>query len=669
MWWSAVPAGSGVVAPEQPERPEQLEQPVPPVGRPTAAALVLGEGMLARAVAEALGEPVAGSPVPALVLATDCWDTAAEPVVRGIAREQGLRWLSVRAELSRVVIGPMEVGGQVGCGHCAHLRRGRADEHATELDALRRRHAGPLGTRAPTLLTKLAADTVAALVADELERSAQDPHSARTHHGLLLVNLEDLRVSHHRFLPDPLCGVCGDLPEDTAEAARIALTCRSKLAPRTYRVRRIIDDVEELVDTYVDARTGLIRKIHQDTMGGLVLAGAMMPIRSHPGAVEPGIGRTRSYRSSRMVAVLEAMERYGGVGPGGRRTVVSGSFAELSDHALDPRTLGVHPQQSYQDPDFYYRQFDVDQRCRWVWGYSFARQEPILVPETVAYYHVHSASGDARPFLFEISNGCALGSCLEEAILYGILETAERDAFLMTWYRRIPAPQVDLSTAVDRNIPLVAAMIAAETGYQARIFDTTMEQGIPSVWAMAVDPQHSRPDRPAMVCAAGSNLDPEQAVLNALSELGPILVDLIRRYPQEAERSRAMVQEPDLVLSMQDHSTLYGAAAAYDRVGFLGAEPVDLANMRTAVGDSFSRDDLTEDLREVLRRYSETGLDVIVIDQSTPEHRAAGLACVKTVIPGTVPMTFGYRNRRIDGLARLRSGLTGPLNPHPHPFP
>jgi len=103
--------------------------------------------------------------------------------------------------------------------------------------------------------------------------------------------------------------------------------------------------------------------------------------------------------------------------------------------------------------------------------------------------------------------------------------------------------------------------------------------------------------------------------------------------------------------------------------------------MRARVGGGgFGNPDLRDDLEEALRRYLDTGLDVIVVDQTTPEHRVGGFACVKVIIPGTIPMTFGHHNRRIDGLPRLyeiphklgyrtRPLTPGEINPHPHPFP
>jgi ribosomal protein S12 methylthiotransferase accessory factor len=361
---------------------------------------------------------------------------------------------------------------------------------------------------------------------------------------------------------------------------------------------------------------------------------------------------------------------------------VRASFAEVRDSALDPRTLGLYPPERYGHPGFGFQPFSADRVCSWVWGYSLGRQEPILVPQGYAYYGTHLTDPGDPLFAFETSNGCALGSCLEEAILYALLELAERDAFLMTWYGRLPAPRIRLSSARDRSVPLLAQGIEAETGYQVLAFDTTMEYGIPSVWAMAVCPPGAQ--QPALACAAGAHLDPELAVGRALCELGPIVGDLIQRFADIAPRGRAMAADPSLVVTMDDHSVLYADSEAATRLGFLttGGPSRSFADIRRrhAIAGAFDHADLAGDLTELARRLRRHGLDVIVVNQTTPEHRAGRYYCVKAIVPGLLPMTFGHDNRRTHGLPRLlevpkllgyrdRALLPHETNPHPHPFP
>ena len=150
-------------------------------------------------------------------------------------------------------------------------------------------------------------------------------------------------------------------------------------------------------------------------------------------------GRTNSFAVSELTAILEGLERYCGLEPRGKRTVVHDSYNHLKNQALNPIEVGVHAKEQYESAGFPFAEFDPDRPIDWVWGYSFLQERPILVPELLAYY---SLGGRSQGFVYETSNGCALGGSLEEAIFYGILEVVERDSFLMTWYAQMPLPRL-----------------------------------------------------------------------------------------------------------------------------------------------------------------------------------------------------------------------------------
>jgi ribosomal protein S12 methylthiotransferase accessory factor len=311
---------------------------------------------------------------------------------------------------------------------------------------------------------------------------------------------------------------------------------------------------------------------------------------------------------------------------------------------------------------------------------------PVLVPESCAYFW--TLNHPDRAFLADTTNGCALGSCLEEAIVYGILEVAERDALLLTWHSRIPAAAIDLDATDDREPAITAAAIAQATGYRVRLFDITTEFGIPCVWAMATHPRlcdgaglPPGTDELALFCAAGSHLRPERAALSALLELGPQLADAIKRFPARKADAAGYLASPDGVRTIFDHAVAFGDPRAYDRLGFLTqspARPLPLAQVgrgRRWPGHA----DLREDLIEMVRRFRGENMEVIVVDQTGPEHRALGLHCVRVLIPGTLPLTYGHRRRRLRNLPRLltlphRLGhaeaplAVADVNQLPHPF-
>jgi ribosomal protein S12 methylthiotransferase accessory factor len=579
-------------------------------------------------------------------------------------------WLAVSTEVSKVVLGPLVRQGIPGCPRCLELRRERVTADRPWIAQLRAEWAEPLAHRVPELLDDLAAGVVADVAAQLIEAERAGSEHRRL---VFTVDLRTLETEEHWFLPESYCEICGTLPDDDPATAQHTLAPQPKVAPYGTRVRNVLAEFDDIRALYVDPFSGLIRATTRGAEGGLVMAGASMPLRID-NLAEPGYGRSRDYRTSELTAVLEALERYGGVAPGGRRSVVRGSYTELAAEAVHPDVFGRHPDKSYDDPTFRYRRFDPDVPVWWVWAHSFASGRARLVPESLAYYYCHRMRPDDPVSYYEVSNGCALGSSWEEATLHGLMETVERDAFLCTWYTRMVPPTIDLGTCADPMVPAQAAAIRAQTGYDVLAFDITTDYGIPAVWLMAVHPDRQGP---AALCTAGAGLDPERALTNAMNELGPILTDVVRRFRTEEPHAAEMVADPYAVVTMPDHSALYAHPGAFDRLSFLLQGPT-IAIDEVGGPDRLraDRDDLTVDLRAAVERVGE----LLVVDQTTSEHRAGGFCCVKTLIPGAVPMTFGYRNRRIDNLPRLldlprrlgrseRALRIDELNSDPHPFP
>lgn len=74
---------------------------------------------------------------------------------------------------------------------------------------------------------------------------------------------------------------------------------------------------------------------------------------------------------------------------------------------------------------------------------------------------------------------------MEEAIFYGIMEVVERDSFLLTWYAQLPLTRLDPYSANDKELELMIERARAAAGYDIYLFNSTMEHGIPSIWALA----------------------------------------------------------------------------------------------------------------------------------------------------------------------------------------
>jgi ribosomal protein S12 methylthiotransferase accessory factor len=81
-------------------------------------------------------------------------------------------------------------------------------------------------------------------------------------------------------------------------------------------------------------------------------------------------------------------------------------------------------------------------------------------------------------------------------------------------------------------------------------------------------------------------------------------------------------------------------------------------------------------LEFVASRFADAGLrQLVLVDQTSQEHADAGIAVVKAVVPGSIPMCFGHAQQRLQAIPRLTAALVGtpmsrraiPYDPHPFP--
>ncbi|MFF3730237.1 TOMM precursor leader peptide-binding protein [Streptomyces sp. NPDC002476] len=583
------------------------------------------------------------------------------------------------------VVGPFAPrgsGGQGGgrtCVHCLERRwqavRSVALREALELGS---------GTRAAgesPYVTPFAAHALAGLIAARL---AGDGPGTGVRPAVHLVDLESLTVRHYPLVPDPECPRCAVPEADTAEAAALTLRPAPKRRPGGFRVRDI-GTYDLPMEPYANPVCGSLGpSVVQDVSSTSTSATiGCFSMRSGEYLRETFWGgHADTFAESMRIGVLEGLERYAGMRSRAKRAGTTDSLDALrarGEHAVDPRVCGL-----YSD-DFHRANprvvpFAPDRPIPWVQGWSLRDRRTVLVPEVLTYYH---APGLENRFVQESSNGCASGGCLEEAVYFGLMEVVERDAFLLAWYGRAALPEIDAATS---RRPATRQMIdrLEMYGYEARFFDTRISFPIPVVTGVAV----RRDGGPGLMCfGAGAGLDPEAALAGALCEIATDAVNLRRRTERDLERLRAMAADFDRVEALHDHPLVYGLPEMGHHARFLLGGPGEprppKRSFDTLYGDGSVlpvSDDLREDLTRCVDAVTAAGFDVIVVDQTMPEQRELGLTTVSVLVPGLLPIDFGWSRQRALGMDRLRTALRvaglrehdladADLNPAPHPFP
>ena len=644
--------------------------------------VIIGEGMLADGVADELSSRYQvfrrtdfenGLPENSqlILVLHDTWNPVAHQKAEEAVKLTGSPWLRAFVSFGEGIIGPLVRPGTPGCSQCADLRKLLGGQERGEMQEVKRKLGAEKETASDPWLSKNGLLHLVHLTVTEADRVLADKEGLSAGR-MYFTDLKTLNGSWHSFLADSLCDVCSTIPEDSASLAKISLKPSLKISEGSYRCTPLDQMKEVLFNDYFDNRTGLLNSKMYDLVTPFADASVNLPMIS--GGNEGTAGRTQCYADSEMTAILEGLERHCGLQPRGKRTVIHDSYRNLERRALNPLEVGVHDDEEYEKPGFPFEKFDPDSPMDWVWGYSLIEERPILVPELLSYYSLGCGSAG---FVYETSNGCALGGSREEAIFYGIMEVVERDSFLLSWYSKLKLPRLDLQTAEDEELLLMAERMRAVAGYDLYLFNSTMEHGIPSVWAMAKNRKETGLN---LICAAGAHLDPVKAAKSAVQELAGMMLNLDGKLEGNKDKYLQMIDDDSLVREMDDHGMLYGLPQTEERLGFLLDHERPLQSFQDAFPKESRHSDLTEDLKDILDEFRNLGLNVIVVDQTPPELSKNGLYCVKVMIPGMLPMTFGHHLTRLEGLDRVlqvpmklgyvKEPLTfEELNRFPHPFP
>lgn len=149
----------------------------------------------------------------------------------------------------------------------------------------------------------------------------------------------------------------------------------------------------------------------------------------------------------------------------------------------------------------------------WTEGWEMFRGCPVWVPACAVYYPYYP-DGDYQLFRFH-TNGIAAGNTMEEAILHGLFEDIERDAWSICEYR--DATNADVLIEDEDSVPAQLIAKFADQGIDIHLKDLTSDIGIPTIGAAADDTVTQDPE--LLTIGVGTHLNPEIAAVRAITEV------------------------------------------------------------------------------------------------------------------------------------------------------
>jgi ribosomal protein S12 methylthiotransferase accessory factor len=268
-----------------------------------------------------------------------------------------------------------------------------------------------------------------------------------------------------------------------------------------------------------------------------------------------------------------------------------------------------------------YSDYDHHREINWTWGYDLSRNENILVPACAVYHPYHE---DDVLLMSTHTNGIAAGNTMEEAVIHGLAEVIERDAWSITRYATLYNDAIFIEDDRDHDFIIGILEKFAQAGIEIVAKDLTTDVGIPVIGAFSRDLLH-----PEMVPVDGfgAHMDPRVAAVRALLEIATTRALLIQKYGIDGMCTAA----PLYLREGEDEDPRF---YAHDQKGL------------RELNGGYS-DDINEDVKTMIAKLRARGLNrVIAVDLTRTD---IGIPTVRVIVPGME--TYCFDQSRVGGRA------------------
>jgi ribosomal protein S12 methylthiotransferase accessory factor len=311
-------------------------------------------------------------------------------------------------------------------------------------------------------------------------------------------------------------------------------------------------------------------------------------------------GKGVSQIQAQVSLTMESIERYSSEFMDEyRNKLIKGSYNQLNQkfNILDPHELILSNDSDYNH----------DRYIHWGWGYDLARNEDILVPACAVYHPYHLDD----VFLMDThTNGIASGNTTEEAVVHGLAEVIERDAWSIARYTRSYSDALFIEDEPANQFIIKIFEKFEHASIEIVAKDITSDIGVPVIAAFSRDLVY-----PTMkpIDGFGAHLDPRVAMIRSLLEIVTTRALLIQKFGIEG------ICEPITAYLGDREGNDDPRFYAYDQKGLRDIE-VDYSK------------DILLDVRNIIGKLEARGLErVIAVDLTRPD---TGIPTVRMIVPG-----------------------------------
>lgn len=333
-------------------------------------------------------------------------------------------------------------------------------------------------------------------------------------------------------------------------------------------------------------------------------------------------------------------------------TLTQARFIDIT-MSIDPQTIIRFHVAQYHLKYFPFTRFNKHGVYAWAEGRDEITGSAIHILADHIYFPYYPTT---PLYTYANSSGVAAHPDRQKAVETSTLELVERDAFMNAYLARLVLPTVS-----EKTLPLGIQTRIKELrkiGFRVWIKDHSLDLA-PVMFVFAQNEGLAY-----TTCASCSSFDPEHAISHALMEVEASVLARLQNGP-------AAFGQPQEVAMPLDHGALYE-----HKQYFHHADPLIFGRNKIAFQDVGGR--VARSWQELLDRFALKGWQLLTIPLFLSEKYGGNhsLHIIRSIVPGMVPMTFGYRQEpagmeRIYTVAKEFGNRTisyRDLPKFPHPF-
>ncbi|WP_305118614.1 YcaO-like family protein [Thomasclavelia cocleata] len=338
-------------------------------------------------------------------------------------------------------------------------------------------------------------------------------------------------------------------------------------------------------------------------------------------------GKGATAAEAKCSAIFEAIERYSAKMEGNERLLVAPNGAIENAVNLERFIPGSSAL--------------LDSTLEWTEANVAGKEGKKYVPANYVYFPYRPIGKEISMVLPHDTNGLAAGNSINEALVHATYEVVEKDAFCIFWNNSTIYPNVNLDELKNNELIEIINILKTNNA-NVVIKDITTDIKIPS-FAAILDCR--KIEEPAFVYGSGTHLDPEIAILRAITEALQLRVSqmILLKYKPDIRYKKVSG------LGSDSHDIIENMVTK-DAAKFV--EPMLYGkNVSISGYERYTFNCIEESFDKIVNIINERGYDVLYKDISKD---VAKFPAVRVLIPGLQPST-GLPSRRSERINIISS--------------